>query len=563
MQQLTVILTAAAMTVGMAGYGSIATYASEETASDNTIDVALGYSEPASMDPTIANGADQYEILYHMCEGLVKYKPTSEAVGTNADEMAAEIEPGQAESWDYDESTLTYTFHLRDGIKWSDGQDVKASDFVYSWQRLVNPETASSNETKLNGIVKNATEITQGSKKPEELGVSAPDDKTFVVELENSCPYFLDLCESFSLYPERQDVIEGNDKWTEPETFVCNGGYKMTEWVHDSHITLEKNDQYYNASSIGPDKITFHLSDNETSILAAYQSGDYDYISGVPADQIASLQDSGDLFVNPRLSITYLYLNVDNIPNWKVRAAITLAIDRDNIVDNVTQDGSEAATGLIPSGVTTSDGTSWTKAVDSPMFAWLQEQYSDYDLTDYSERADLAAQLYDEACEEGWNGDTTLDYNYNTSDTNKAIAEAVQADLADVLGMNVTLNNIDSAGYTDTISQGNFYIARLGYGIDFNDAIGYFNLFGTDGSFEYSGWSNEEYDKLRDQAMTMESGADRDDVLEQMEAMMFTDQCFSVCPLYFGTYTYCLKSNVKNVFYSPVNNLTYFGYATV
>ncbi|RGY01158.1 peptide ABC transporter substrate-binding protein [Blautia sp. OF03-15BH] len=526
-----------------------------------TIDAATGYSEPHSMDPTLTTGGDQYEIIVHMEEGLMKFAPTTEAVGTNPEEMAAEIVPGQAESYEYDEDTLTYTFHLRDDIVWNDGTPVTADQFVYAWQRLVDPNTASSNGSLLNAIVKNAAAINAGEMDPSELGVEAPDDKTLVVTLENSCAYFLELTCSSQLMPLRQDVIEGNDTWTEAGTYCANGPYVMTEWVHDSYITLEKNEKYYDYENLGPDKITFHLSDSQTSNLAAYQSGDYDFISGVPADQIEALEASGDLFVNPRCNCTYLYLNVDSMTDWRVRAAVLLAIDRDNIVENVTQDGSTAAISLIPEAITTSEGESWPDAVGEVMYSWLQEQYPDYDLSDYVGRCELAQQLYQEAVDDGWNPDTSMDYQYNTSDTNKAIAEAVQSDLSNVLGINVTLNNIDSAGYTQTISQGGFYIARLGYGLSYNDAIGYFNLFGSNGSFEYSGWSNEKYDELVAQAHTMKAGTERDKVLEEIEAIMFTDEGFSICPLYDGSYTYCMDSTLKGVFYPAIEGVTIFSYA--
>ena len=528
-----------------------------------TIDIALGYSEPHSMDPTICTGADQYEILCHMYEGLLKYVPADTVSGTNHNEAGAALVPGQAASYTYDENTLTYTFTLRDDIFWSDGKPVTAQDFVYSWQRLVDPATAAANGSELNAIVLNATEIANGEMEPSELGITAIDDKTLEVKLANACSYFLELCAHYTLYPLRQDVIEAaGDTWTDPSTVISNGAYKMTEWVHDSYMALEKNDQYYDYANLGPAKLVFHLSDSETTNMAAYQSGDYDFVSCISADQIESLTASGDLFTNPRLNVTYLYMSMQNLPDWRVRAAILLAIDRENIVENVTQDGSTPASTLIPGGVTTSDSVSWTEAHPGSIFGWLQEQYPDYDLEDYGERCDLAVELYEAAVADGWDSSKTLDYQYNTSDTNKAVAEAVQADLDTVLGINVTLNNIDSAGYTATIYNGDFCLARLGYGISFNDAIGYYNLFGTNGSFEYSGYTNEEYDALVAQASTMPAGAERDEVLAQIENLMYTDSGFSICPLYNASYTYCMKSDLQGVYYTATGSLTIFSYAS-
>lgn len=524
------------------------------------INIASGYSEPHSMDPSICTGVDQAQILVHMFDGLMKYNASGEA-GNNPNTQTAILGCGQAESYDYDEETLTYTFHLRDDIKWSDGKDVTAQDYVYAWQRLVDPATTATFGNMLNDIVVNAREINEGTKDPSELGVTAIDEKTLEVKLANPCAYFLDLCAAYQLYPLRQDAVESSATWTEPETYISNGAYRMVEWVHDSYIALEKNENYYDYENLGPDRIVFHLSDNQTSNFAGYQSGEYDFLSGVPTDQIESLRASGELYSNPQLVVTYLYLNVDNLPDWRVRAAITLAIDRDNIVNNVTQDGSEAATCLIPGGITLSDGTSWTEAAGGSMFAGLQEMYPDYDLSTYAGRCELAQVLYDEAVADGWDADASIDYQYNTSDTNRAIAEAVQADLNNVLGISMTLNNIDSASYTATISQGNFKVARLGNEISFNDAIGFYDYFGTNGSYEYSNWSNAEYDELKAQAKGMIGGPERDEILMEMERIMFTEGNFPLSPLYYNTYTYCMKTDIQNVSYC-MGYLFNFSYAT-
>lgn len=524
------------------------------------LNVNEGVSEPHSMDPSICTGVDQAQILVHMFDGLMKYRASGEA-STNPNVETGILDCGQAESYEYDEETLTYTFHLRDDIKWSDGKDVTAQDYVYSWQRLVDPNTTATFGTMLNDIVVNAREINAGEMDPSELGVTAIDDKTLEVKLANPCAYFLDLCADFHLSPLRQDAVESSPTWTEPETYISNGAYRMVEWVHDSYIALEKNENYFDYENLGPDRIVFHLSDNQTSNFAGYQSGEYDFLSGVPADQIQTMRDAGELYSNTQYIVTYLYLNVDNLPDWRVRAAITLAIDRDNIVNNVTQDGSEAATCLIPGGITLSDGTSWTEAAGGSMFAGLQEMYPDYDLSTYAGRCELAQVLYDEAVADGWDANASVDYQYNTSDTNRAIAEAVQADLNNVLGINMTLNNIDSASYTATISQGNFKVARLGNEISFNDAIGFYDYFGTDGAYEYSGWSNAEYDELKAQAKVMAGGAERDEVLMEMERIMFTEDNFPLCPLYFNTFTYCMKPDIQNVFYS-MGYLFNFSYAT-
>lgn len=549
---------AASMTLSLCSVPAMA-----EENSEGTFDITgCVLSEPHSIDPNISTGTDQRFYQVHMWEGLMKYSVGEELAGTYDSMYLTTTEPGQAESYEVSEDELTYTFHLRDDIYWSDGEPVTAQDFVYSWQRIVDPELASSNGNIFNEIVLNATEINSGEMDPSELGVEAVDDKTFVVTLENACPYFLELCVDPRLSPIRQDVVEeyGNE-WTEASNIVCNGPYTMTEWVHDGYIRLEKNEQYYNYEALGPDSITWYMNDSETAILAAYQSGEYDFMTSIPTDQISTLADSGDLFTNDKIGLYYLYLNVNHITDWRVRAAITLAIDRQNIVENVTQGGENPATGIESAGITTYDGKLWTEEVGSPMTAWLQEMYPDYDLTNYEECCELAMELLAEAEAEGYDTGVTLDYEYNTSESHKAIGEAIQSDLSGVLGIDITLNNSDSSGYTANLALGEFDIGRLGYTISFDDPIGYLDLFGTNGSFEYAGWSSSEYDELVAQAKQIEDGAERDEVMKEAEALMFSENGFSICPLYYYVFNYCMDDTIGNVGYTTLGFCT-FAYAT-
>lgn len=266
--------------------------------------------------------------------------------------------------------------------------------------------------------------------------------------------------------------------------------------------------------------------------------------------------------VNPSLGMTYCYLNVDKMPDWRVRAAMSLAIDRENICENVRQDGSIPATGLIPSGYTNSQNVSWDEYAGEPMYTWLAEQYPDADLETYIGRCELAQQLYAEAIADGWDENTTMNYWYNNSEVNKAMGEAIQSDITSVLGANMILETCDSATYCDTISKGDYYLARLGQGGDYSDPIYYFTCFGTNGDWEYSGWSNAEWDAIFKKAQSLEDGPERDEVIKEAEEFMFTDQGFSVAPIFYTVKTYCAKSDLQNLVYYPINNRTFFGYVT-
>ena len=199
-------------------------------------------SEPETIDPGLISSVDGSTYVNHMFENLMKYVPTDEKADESGNVMMTKVDYGQAESYEVSEDGLTYTFKIRSDAKWSDGEPVMAQDWVYAWQRLVNPATASDYGYFLDGIVVNAAEIQAGEKDPSELGIKAVDDSTLEISLCQDTPYFLEMCTFASLMPLREDIVEGNDDWTTPEKMVCNGPYKLSEWTHDSVIKMVPND---------------------------------------------------------------------------------------------------------------------------------------------------------------------------------------------------------------------------------------------------------------------------------------------------------------------------------
>ena len=507
-------------------------------------------SEPETIDPNLGSSVDSAIYANHQFENLMKYAMTDEHPADDPTVYNTDVDLGQAASYTVSDDQTVYTFTLRDDIFWSDGKPVTANDFVFSWRRLVNPDTAADYGYFLDNIVLNAAAIQAGEKKPEELGIEAVDEKTVKITLESPCAYFLSMCAFPTLMPLRQDVVEGNDKWTDPANIVVNGAYKVTEWVHDSYIRMEKNDKYYDTAKVGPDALVWHLSDSEPAILSSYQTGEYQFIDTIPSDMIASLKDSGDLFVNPYVGTYYLYLNCSKITDWRVRAALVLSIDRENIVENVTQGGQVPATGLVASGILDSKmqdfayGSSELGAV----YAWLKQQYPDADLETYTGRCELAQQLYKEAVDEGkWDPDTTIVYNFNTSETHKAIAEACGQDWKTVLGVNIALENQEWATYTNGLGEHTFGVARLGWIADYNDAMTYLELMVTGASYNYGLYSNEEFDKMIVEAKSLLPGEERDKVMYSAEELLFGEGGFPVAPVYYYTQLYCKDKSIDNV----------------
>ena len=521
-------------------------------------------SEPETIDPNLGSSVDSAIYANHQFENLMRYALTDEHPAEDPTVYNVDVAPGQAASYEVSEDQTVYTFKLRDDIFWSDGQPVVAENFVYSWQRLVNPDTAADYGYFLDNIVLNAAAIQAGEKDPSELGIVALDEKTVQVTLESPCAYFLSMCAFPTLMPLRQDVVEGSENWTDPANIVVNGAYKVTEWVHDSYIRMEKNDKYYDAANLGPDALVWNLSDSETAILSSYQAGEYQFIDTIPSDMIASLKDSGDLFVNPYVGTYYLYLNCSKITDWRVRAALVLSIDRENIVDNVTQGGQVPATGLVASGILDSkmQDFAYGSSELGAIYAWLAEQYPDADLETYTGRCELAQELYNEAVADGaWDPDTTIVYNFNTSETHKAIAEACGQDWKTVLGVNITLENQEWATYTNGLGEHTFGVARLGWIADYNDAMTYLELMVTGASYNYGLYSNEEFDKAIVEAKSLLPGEERDKVMYTAEEKLFGEGGFPVAPIYYYTQLYCKDSSIDNVGFTSLGYF-FFQYAT-
>ena len=272
-------------------------------------------------------------------EGLVKWVDDGEGNAMTA--------PGQAESWEKvvnDDGTVTYTMKLRDGIKWSDGKEVTAGDFEYSWKRLANPETAADYCYMID-MVQNYAGIANSESDPDTLGIKAIDDKTLEIVLSYDCPYFEEIMAFPATFPVRQDLVEGNDEWTyDVATYVSNGPYKMKEWSHNAYILAEKNENYYDFANLGPDTIRFTLLDDANAMLAAYKSGELDFIEELPPDEMANYLASGELTVADYIGTYYVCFNVEDeiFSNPLIRKAFSLAIDRNYIVENVSQAGEPA-----------------------------------------------------------------------------------------------------------------------------------------------------------------------------------------------------------------------------
>ncbi len=367
--------------------GETTTAAAES--SDGSFDLAVCLaSEPQSIDPALNSAVDGAIMINHMFEGLTKWVDDG-----NGNAILA---PGQAESYEKvenEDGTVTYTFKLRDGIKWSDGKDVTAGDFEYSWKRLATPETAADYCYMID-MVKGYAEVAASTADPDTLGITAIDDKTLEVVLTYDCPYFEEIAAFPATFPVRQDMVEGNEEWTyDVASYVGNGPYKMKEWSHNAYILTEKNENYYDYDNLGPDTIKFTLLDDENAMLAAYKSGELDFIENFPMDELPNYLASGELDIFDYLGTYYACFNTEDeiFSDPRIRKAFSLVIDRNYIVDNVSQAGEVPATGFVPAGVNDAAGPGHDD------FRTVGGEYYSVEDADYEKNCEEARALLAEA----------------------------------------------------------------------------------------------------------------------------------------------------------------------
>ena len=525
----------------------------------NSIRVCFA-SEPETMDPSLNRTVDGNVMISHLFEGLYKWVD-SDPSGDGRNGATAELDLGMAaaepEVTDNGDGTFTYTFTLRDDAKWSDGQPVTANDFVYSWRRLVDPATASPYNTII-AMVKNANEIIAGELPKEELGVSAPDDQTFVVELTYNCPYFLDICAFPNTMPLREDVVEGNATWTQdPSTYVTNGPFKMESWTHDAEIVMVPNENYYDVSSISIESLTFALMDDANAQLTAFNSGDLDFMQNPPPDEVATLLADGTLIAGDYLGTYYACFNNSKAPfdDVNVRKAFNLAIDRNYIVEMVTQAGEIPAGAWVPESVVDAEGT------DGPDFREVGGDFWSTAEEDYEANCEQARELLAQAGYPNGEGFPETTYLYNTDDKHQAVAEALQQMWSNVLGVDVTLNNQDWNVFLETRSAGDYSICRNGWIADYNDPVSFLDMFMTDNGNNDAHYSNAEYDAIMTEVLSDSDAAGRMELMHQAETLLCDTDC-AIAPLYYYSQPYMVSDRVHGMFYTPLGNFI-FTYATV
>lgn len=505
------------------------------------IDVHVG-PEPETIDPTMNTAVDGASLINHAFEGLMKLSSDGNLVY------------GAAKSHTVSDDQLTYTFKLKDEAKWSDGVDLKAEAFVYSWQRLVDPATAS-NYNYMIDMVKNANEIMAGTMDKSELGIKALDSKTIEITLASACPYFLEICAFPTTYPLRKDIVETNpDIWaTDPGTYIGNGPYVLKEWTHQSEMVFEKNPNYYGVADLGPQIIRFKLMEDNNTILSAFENGEILFGDDIPSEEIERMTGKG-LYISGQLGTYFLCLNleVDALKDVRVRKALALAIDRSYIVKSVSKGGEQPADTYVSTGLSDVEVSKEFHSEATPWFSVAPD--------DYAKNVAEAKKLMEEAGYPEGKGFPTIEYIINTNTTHQSIAEAIVYMWEKELGIHATISAQDWSVFIDTRDKGEYQIARHGWLADYNDPISFLDMWVTGGGNNDANYSNKEFDSLIAKVKSSSNREERITLMHQAEAVLAKD--IPVIPIYFYTDKY-LKSDKLEGFYTSPLGFKYFMYTSV
>jgi len=431
-------------------------------------------ADPESLDPHKTSTVYEANILKDLYEGLV------------VQDQNADLIPGAAESWTVSDDGLVYTFKLRTGAVWSDGSPVTADDFVYSFQRVLDPATGSEYASMVYPV-KNAEEVNTGKAKPEELGVKAIDAGTFEVTLKAPTSYFLEMLTHSATYPVNKASIEklGAD-WIKPGNLVSNGAFTLAEFVPNDHIKLAKNPKFHDAANVKLDVVNYIPTEDRSTAIKRFEAGEIDYNDDIPTEQMSELKAKfGDqLKFGPYLGTYYYAIKTDKAPwdNPELRNAVSMAIDRDFLAEKVWQNAMLPGYSMVPPGIV-GYTPAMAKFADMPQIDREDEAKKILEKLGYTPEKPLK-----------------LEIRYNTSENHKNTAVAIQEQLKP-LGIEVTMVNTDTKTHYGHLEQkGDFDVARAGWIADYKDPESFLGISRKASGNNYSDFNDPKFEELMDKA---------------------------------------------------------------
>lgn len=605
MKKAGVLLLAAGLSLGLAACSSGGDSATSG-ASSSSMNVSIA-SEPDTLDPALNSAADGATMIVNMFSGLAKWAQNEEGNF----EIVADCVEELTEGVENEDGTITYTYTLKDGLKWSDGEDLTAEDFVFAWQRAASTEL-SADYGYMFEVVDGYNDIWETDDEgnfvnPDaELNVIAVDEQTIEVTLYNAVAYWEELLAFPTYFPVREDVVADESWATDPSTYISNGAFTMTGWEHNSVITVTKNEYYHEADEVTMNEVNFYLSDDANNMLTNFENGSWLLIDDVPTNEIASLQTEypDEFVVAGQIGTYYVAWNINEnlLPadstltgvekieaESEIRNALSLLLDRNYIAEQIGQAGQVPASSFVAMGMTDYDGNEfYENAGDSDDYVGYYDVSAEAYESNYASAIETLSQYYDYDESTGtFTNAPSMTYLYNTGEGHQAIGEYVQSVFASV-GITLNLENQEWNTFLNTRKNGDYTVARNGWLADYNDPISFLDMwttnsgnndvqFGRDAHSEAAmydldltgygydiavtdGTWSETYDVLISTIKSCTDDETRYALMHIAEDMLMETGC--ITPLYFYTDIYMLSDTVDGFFSNPLG-YKYFMYCTV
>lgn len=554
MKKIIAMLLAMCMVIGLCacGGGSSSSSSNESAAVDTVSDdagitVQIG-PNPETLDPALNSSVDGGNMLVTLFETLLIIDENLEVV------------PGQAESYQVSDDGLVWTFTMRDGLKWSDGTDLTAADFEYTFKRIADPVVAAPYGETVVGMIDGYDKVVETGDIENLNVVASEDGKTLTITLGTPCAYFDKIIAFGTMSPVNKATVEANgDAWaTTPETYVCNGPYMIQEWVPGERIVCVKNPNYaggWDSSRIVNETLTFLLLEDSSAAYAAYNSGEAQLIKDVPTEEIPSLtsaEEGGDFYVDTILGTYYISMNLNKAPfdNVNVRKALSLAIDREYVASVIMQGTYTPAYNFMGPGISDESGAFYDNAVAANGGTYISE--------DYDANLEEAKKALEEAGYPNGEGLPALTYSTNDSGYHVALAEYLQQAWAEI-GVTVNIEKVEWSSFTPQRRAGDYEIARNGWVMDYNDPSNMLELFESANGNNDGKYNNPDYDAAMDKSRTADT-AEHFAALHEAEDIISAD--YGMIPVAYYNDFWLQSSSLQGVWHSPYG-YWFFQYATM
>ncbi|WP_406946097.1 peptide ABC transporter substrate-binding protein [Halobacillus sp. SY10] len=483
--------------------------------------------EPTSFDPSQGFDAVSWNALNNLMEGLTRLGKDHTP------------EPATAEKWEISEDGKEYTFFIREDAKWSNGDDVTAGDYEFAWKRLLDPETASP-AAFLGYFIEGGEAFNNGEGSADDVMVEAVSDKELKVTLSAPTGYFLNIISNPAFFPINESVATENPEWfAEADSFVGNGPFALAEWKHDSEMLMKKNEEYWDHETVKLDEVHWAMVNDTNTEYQMYESGELD-TSNIPSDMAEQLLDSEEVSIQDQAGTAFYRFNVNEEPfqNKKIRKALAMSVNQQEIVDYVTKNKEEPAYGFVSYGFESPSG----------------EDFREHNGNLVEPNVEEAKQLLEEGMEEeGYDELPAITLSYNTSEDNKKIAETIQQMFKENLGVEVTLENAEWNVFLEAQKALEHQLSRSSFLADYADPINFLESFTTDSSMNRTGWSNEEYDQLIADAKNEADEEKRWELMYEAEKLLFEEM--PIFPVHFYNQVVLEKDNVSDIVRHPVGYL--------